>query len=126
MRCRSSASADILSERSYAGCKAHSKHNRNYQGALRDGECVLFVIRSHMPSTVEDANRPTRQRSNTTFTPFTWRRGRTDTVVAPPQETSVPLSLDALIEALTPPAVPSIHHARALASVLVSVRQTPR
>lgn len=126
MRCRSSASADILSERSYAGCKAHSKHNRNYQGALRDGECVLFVIRSHMPSTVEDANRPTRQRSNTTFTPFTWRRGRTDTVVAPPQETSVPLSLDALIEALTPPAVPSIHHARALASVLVSHSPPPR
>jgi tuberous sclerosis 2 len=79
-----------------------------------------------MPSQVDDANRPTRQRSNTTFTPFNWRRTRTDTAIAPPTEPAVPLSLEALIEALTPPAVPSIHHARALASVLMNVSPTPR
>ena len=78
-----------------------------------------------MPSQLEDANRPTRQRSNTTFTPFTWRRGRTDTVVTPAPEPSTPLSLDALIEALTPPAVPSIHHARALAGVLLTNDTSP-
>lgn len=78
-----------------------------------------------MPSQLEDANRPSRQRSNTTFTPFNWRRGRTDTAVAPAPEPTAPLSLDALIEALTPPAVPSIHHARALASVLSASDSPP-
>lgn len=78
-----------------------------------------------MPPQLEDANRPTRQRSNTTFTPFNWRRGRTDTVVTPALEPSAPLSLDSLIEALTPPAVPSIHHARALASMLLTSDSPP-
>ncbi|OBZ74415.1 hypothetical protein A0H81_05376 [Grifola frondosa] len=73
----------------------------------------------------DDVNRPTRQRSNTTFSPFVWRRGRSD---AAPVQTTTPattpqLPLEALIAALTPPAVPSLACARALANALTS--QTP-
>ncbi|KAI0087644.1 hypothetical protein BDY19DRAFT_240618 [Irpex rosettiformis] len=73
----------------------------------------------------DDGNRPIRQRSNTTFAAFNWRRGKTDSA---PQQTEPipPLSLEALIEALTPPAVPSIAHARALASSLLTQAPTPK
>ncbi|KAH9948472.1 hypothetical protein B0H21DRAFT_690049 [Amylocystis lapponica] len=64
----------------------------------------------------DDTNRPTRQRSNTAFV-FNWRIGRTD-AVSTPALPAAPLPLEALIEALTPPAVPSLSHARALSSAL--------
>lgn len=67
-----------------------------------------------------------RPRANTTsFTvPFAWRRQRTEHPVPPvPQQ---PLPLEALIEALTPPAVPSLAHARMLASTLSTASPLPR
>lgn len=79
-----------------------------------------------MPPQIDDGHRPTRQRSNTTFAPFSWRRGKTETAITPQTEPIPPLSLEALIEALTPPAVPSITHARALASSLSTQVPTPR
>ncbi|KAI0687610.1 hypothetical protein BC835DRAFT_1419805 [Cytidiella melzeri] len=79
-----------------------------------------------MSPQVDDGHRPARQRSNTTFAPFNWRRGKTDTAVPQQVEPIPPLSLEALIEALTPPAVPSITHARALAALLSKQTSTPR
>lgn len=78
-----------------------------------------------MSPQIDDGNRPIRPRSNTTFA-FNWRRGRTETAVPQQAETVAPLSLEALIQALTPPAVPSINHARALANSLSSHAPTPR
>ena len=77
-----------------------------------------------MPSHIDDAHRPTRQRSNTTFA--LWRRTRTDTNVQQQVDPTLSLSLDALIEALTPPAVPSLSHARALASTLSTHTPAPK
>ncbi|PIL25919.1 hypothetical protein GSI_11672 [Ganoderma sinense ZZ0214-1] len=75
-----------------------------------------------MPPPTEDAQKPARQRANTTFTFPPWRRGRTETVAAPaPPAVSPPLQIDALIEALTPPAVPSLSYAKSLASALGSL-----
>ncbi|KAI1790599.1 hypothetical protein LXA43DRAFT_1146320 [Ganoderma leucocontextum] len=73
-----------------------------------------------MPPQTEDAQRPARQRANTTFAFPPWvRRGRTETVAPPaPPTVSPPLQIDALIEALAPPAVPSLSYARSLASAL--------
>ncbi|KAG1807772.1 uncharacterized protein BJ212DRAFT_1436787 [Suillus subaureus] len=73
-----------------------------------------------------DANLRFRQRSNTTtFTPFAWRR-KADTIstTVPPQTQT--LTFDALIEALTPPAVPSLTHARSLATLIASQSPLPR
>lgn len=62
-----------------------------------------------------------RPRSNTTTFPSFWRRPRQETLVFP----STPLSVDALLDALTPPAVPSLVHARALAAALPSHSPLP-
>lgn len=77
-------------------------------------------------SQAEEPNRPARPRANTTFTPFSWRRGRAESALPPNPEPVVPLSLEQLIEALTPPAVPSLSHARALASILATHSPLPR
>jgi hypothetical protein len=67
------------------------------------------------------ANHGTRPRANTTFSSFAWRRDRQ--VPATPVTSTLPaslpmLSLEALIEVLTPPNQPSLAHARSLASIL--------
>ncbi|KIJ61264.1 hypothetical protein HYDPIDRAFT_31562 [Hydnomerulius pinastri MD-312] len=72
-----------------------------------------------------------RQRSNTTtFSSFTagWRRPRLETLStnAPPQTQPPPLAFDALVEALSPPAVPSLSHARSLAAVISTQSPLPR
>ncbi|KAG2356908.1 hypothetical protein BDR07DRAFT_1421969 [Suillus spraguei] len=73
-----------------------------------------------------DANARFRQRSNTTtFTPFAWRR-KADTISTPVQPQTQPLTFDALVEALTPPAVPSLTHARSLATLIASQSPLPR
>lgn len=79
-----------------------------------------------MSPQVEDGNRPTRQRSNTTFAAFNWRRGKTDAAVPQQTEAVAPPSLESLIEALTPPAVPSIITARALAGSLSTQSLPPK
>src|SRR5215472_4509014 len=65
-----------------------------------------------------------RQRSNTTstsFAHFSWRKQRPD---VPPSHPILPLQ--DLIQALTPPAVPSLAHARALATALASHTPLPQ
>ncbi|TBU44598.1 hypothetical protein BD309DRAFT_958023 [Dichomitus squalens] len=74
-----------------------------------------------MPPQNDATQRPARQRANTsTFSFSPWvRRGRTENVPTPaPSTVSPPLQYDALIEALTPPAVPSLSYAKSLASAL--------
>ncbi|KAL4062624.1 hypothetical protein V8B97DRAFT_2012527 [Scleroderma yunnanense] len=74
-----------------------------------------------------DPNTPTRQRSNTTtFPSFAWRRPRVETVSAPTPHQTQPLSFDALVHLLSPPAVPSLSHARALASLIQTHSPLPR
>lgn len=73
----------------------------------------------------------TRARANTTsFPSFTWRRTRPDAAAVPAVSTlpipQNPLSLEFLIHSLTPPAVPSLTHARALASALFNQSPLPR
>ncbi|KAG2145573.1 hypothetical protein BD769DRAFT_1416440 [Suillus cothurnatus] len=73
-----------------------------------------------------DANPRFRQRSNTTtFTPFAWRR-KADTISTTVQPQTQPLTFDALVEALTPPAVPSLTHARSMATLIASQSPLPR
>lgn len=71
-----------------------------------------------------------RQRSNTTtFSSFTagWRRPRLETVSIPvPQPQPQALAFDALVEALSPPAVPSLTHARALAASITTHSPLPK
>lgn len=72
-----------------------------------------------------------RQRANTTsFASFGWRRHKSDQPVSSQSNAQNPtqpsLSLDALIDALTPPAVPSLAHARALAGLLTTASPLPR
>ncbi len=71
--------------------------------------------------------RPSRPRANTgAFTTFAnWRRGGKPDV-PPTVPDTPPLSFDALIEALTPPAVPSLSHARALAAAIPTHAPKPR
>lgn len=65
-----------------------------------------------------------RPRAPTINFPFpSWRRKAEPTASPPPATPSAPLSLEALVEALTPPTVPSLGHARSLASILTT--QTP-
>ena len=72
----------------------------------------------------DDQNARSRPRANTSFTFPSWRRGKQEPVNPAPAATPTPvLSLEGLIRVLTPPAVPSLSHARSLASVLVN--QTP-
>ncbi|KIK93115.1 hypothetical protein PAXRUDRAFT_145764 [Paxillus rubicundulus Ve08.2h10] len=70
-----------------------------------------------------------RQRSNTiAFSSFTagWRRPRPETVSNPPQPQPQTLTFDALVEALTPPAVPSLAHSRSLAAAITTQSPLPR
>ncbi|KAF8662757.1 hypothetical protein AX16_001115 [Volvariella volvacea WC 439] len=87
-----------------------------------------------MPRQQQDADAPTRlrARANTTsFPTFGWgNRPRPDqsTPPAPPvlSTTQPVLSLDELIEALSPPSQPSLTHARSLASMLATYSPLPR
>ncbi|KAG6841518.1 hypothetical protein C0991_010132 [Blastosporella zonata] len=71
-----------------------------------------------------------RPRANTSF--LAWRRPRTETTTTISTTTTTstpstpPLSIEALIEALTPPAVPSLTHARALTTALTQASPLPR
>lgn len=79
---------------------------------------------SRQPQDVDPQNRSRPRAHTTSFTPFAWRRQRNEHPVPPvPQQ---PLPLEALIEALTPPAVPSLAHARVLASTLSTTSPLPR
>ncbi|KAH9856428.1 hypothetical protein C2E23DRAFT_517079 [Lenzites betulinus] len=71
-----------------------------------------------MPSQNDDAHRPTRQRANTSAFTFGWRRKAENTPTPVPPAISAPLQWEALIEALTPPAVPSLNYAKSLATAL--------
>ena len=76
-----------------------------------------------------DATIRPRQRSNTaSFTALPWRRGRPDSQPPTPHTPSPTASLspEALIEALSPPAVPSLTHARALAGILPTLSPLPK
>ncbi|PPQ98647.1 hypothetical protein CVT24_004145 [Panaeolus cyanescens] len=72
-----------------------------------------------------------RQRAHTTsFPSFSWRRPRSEQSTPqtspplPPQQP--PLSIEGLIKALTPPAVPCLNHARSLATQLTTASPLPR
>ncbi|KAF9238338.1 hypothetical protein BU15DRAFT_88402 [Melanogaster broomeanus] len=70
-----------------------------------------------------------RQRSNTTtFSSFTsgWRRPRPETVSTPSQPQPQALTFDALVGALSPPAVPSLAHARSLAAAIGTLSPLPK
>jgi tuberous sclerosis protein 2 len=74
----------------------------------------------------QDGDSPHRSRprsSTTSFSPFWTRRGRSE--APPPSPPAQPLPLEALIEALTPPSVPSLSHARSLADILVTYSPIP-
>ena len=76
-------------------------------------------------SEVESSKRG-RPRANTaSFTPFPWRKTRLEQEPLPPVLPQLNLSLQQLIDALVPPAVPSLVHARALATILSSVSPLP-
>ncbi|PPQ90259.1 hypothetical protein CVT25_013084 [Psilocybe cyanescens] len=70
-----------------------------------------------------------RARANTTstFVSFPWRK-RTEPAISPtsPPAAQQSLSLEGLIHALSPPAVPSLAHARSLASTLSNCSPLPR
>ena len=77
-----------------------------------------------------ESSRRLRPRAHTTsFASFPWRKTRQEQESAPPvlpaQLTYPNLSLQQLIDALIPPAVPSLVHARALATILSSVSPVP-
>ncbi|TCD62247.1 Tuberous sclerosis 2-like protein [Steccherinum ochraceum] len=74
----------------------------------------------------DDSQRPIRPRANTSsFAPFIWRRGRAESSLQTSVE-PVALSSEALLEALSPPAVPSLNHAKALAVSLTGESPKPR
>jgi tuberous sclerosis 2 len=67
-----------------------------------------------------------RPRANTaSFTSFPWRKTRQEQESHPPVLPQLNLSLQELIDVLVPPAVPSLVHARALATTLSSVSPLP-
>ncbi|TFK47259.1 hypothetical protein OE88DRAFT_1686716 [Heliocybe sulcata] len=75
------------------------------------------------PQEIDSNARPTsRARSNTTSL-FSWRnKARPDATPTP----AAPLpSVDELVESLTPPAVPSLHHARQLVAALPTAPSRP-
>lgn len=82
------------------------------------------------PQTDADVSPKYRQRSNTTtFSSFTsgWRRPRIETVSIPaPQPQPQVLTFDALVEALAPPAVPSLTHARTLVATITTHSPLPK
>lgn len=81
------------------------------------------------PQADTDVGPKNRQRSNTTtFSSFTagWRRPRLEAVSTPAfQPQPQVLSFDAIVEALSPPSVPSLGHARALAAVISTQSPLP-
>jgi len=81
----------------------------------------------------QDSSSPgrSRQRANTTsFAPFGWRRYKSEQPFLPhgqpPATIQQQLSVNDLIEALRPPAVPRPAHARALANLLPTASPLPR
>ncbi|KAH9916196.1 uncharacterized protein B0H18DRAFT_884997 [Fomitopsis serialis] len=77
----------------------------------------------------DDSPRSSRPRASTSsFPQLPWRRPRSGSVTAPtqPAPPTPALTLEALIEALTPPAVPSLSHARNLCNVLTTQTPSPR
>ncbi|KAF8130310.1 hypothetical protein EV363DRAFT_1335827 [Boletus edulis] len=85
------------------------------------------------PQADTDGGPKQRQRSNTTtFSSFTagWRRPRLETGSATPAPQPQPqpqaLGFDALVEALSPPAVPSLTHARALTTAITTQSPLPK
>lgn len=73
-----------------------------------------------------DTSSRSRPRSNTTFASLPWRRHPPTVNPSPPHPPTLPPSLEALIDALYPPAVPSLYHARALANALPNHSPLPR
>lgn len=74
----------------------------------------------------DDPHRPSRPRANTSsFAPFIWRRGRAEVPLQPPLE-PVSLSSEALLDLLSPPAVPSLTNAKSLAAALAGNAPRPR
>ena len=77
-----------------------------------------------------DTQNKARARANTTSFPSLWRRTRPDppSLVSSSVVPHIPqtLPLDFLIQSLTPPAVPSLNHARMLASTLSTHSSLPR
>ena len=73
---------------------------------------------------MDHRQRPRSKTTSTGFPFFSWRRARPD--APPPPSTAAPLSFEDLIQALTPPAVPSLIHARALATALATQTPLPR
>ncbi|KAF8894998.1 hypothetical protein CPB84DRAFT_1848328 [Gymnopilus junonius] len=81
------------------------------------------------PPEAEQSTSRARARANTTsFADKFWRKGRTDQHAQPvqTQPAQQPLSLEELIHALSPPSVPSLSHARSLASVLAGCSPLPK
>ena len=76
-------------------------------------------------SEVETSKRGRARANTATFTPFPWRKTRLEQEPLPPVLPQLNLSLQQLIDALIPPAVPSLVHARALATILSSVSPLP-
>jgi len=75
------------------------------------------------------ADIPSSLRSPPEALTFSWRKHRVDPTTAPPRPEPLiiqPLTLEALIEALTPPAVPSLGYARSLAVALSKHSPIPR
>jgi tuberous sclerosis protein 2 len=73
----------------------------------------------------QEAESSKRSRANTSFASFPWTRKHSSVIPNPPHPPA-PLSLDALLDALYPPAVPSLSHARSLANVLPNHSPLPR
>ncbi|KAF9005255.1 hypothetical protein BDQ17DRAFT_1541218 [Cyathus striatus] len=78
-----------------------------------------------------DPQTKSRPRANTaSFPSFTWRKPRSElsspSAFPGTSASQHALSVESLIEALTPPAVPSLSHARALASVLSTHSPLPK
>ena len=82
------------------------------------------------PQPTEDVPRPTpRLRANTSaFVPFVWPRRKTteSATSATSVEPVPPPPFETLLELLTPPSVPSLNNARALATVLINLSPMPR
>ncbi|PPQ74531.1 hypothetical protein CVT26_007926, partial [Gymnopilus dilepis] len=82
-------------------------------------------------SSSSSSTRGARARANTTsFAPFWRKKGPNEHGPSPQtsqaQQLQQPLSLDELIRALSPPSVPSLAHARSLASMLAVCSPLPR
>lgn len=67
-----------------------------------------------------------RSRANTTFASFPWTRKQSAAIPSPPHPPTPTLSLDGLVQALYPPAVPSLSRARSLANLLPNHSPLPR